>query len=110
MGLWVGKPRLKNGERLEWKKNANRQQGPIRAVGGRLYLTNERLIFSPNRVDRITRGESWQTSLTEITEIGLESTGLRKRLSVAAGENTDLFVVNSPGECVNRIRNALEST
>lgn len=35
------------GEAVVWKANANWWQGR-RALGGRLYLTNERLLFNPH--------------------------------------------------------------
>jgi hypothetical protein len=54
MGSWVEEPATADGEEVLWRRAANRQQGPRRAVGGRIFLTNKRVIFMANRFDHAT--------------------------------------------------------
>jgi hypothetical protein len=75
-----------------------------RAVGGRLFLTNQRLVFAPQWVERLTgqKGE-WSCPLGTVERIAAAprslalpfSGGARRRLSVHLKDGTDeLFVVN----------------
>ncbi|MBC7301256.1 MAG: hypothetical protein H5T78_09890 [Nocardia sp.] len=101
MGIWIGEPKLTAPETVTWKYLANRTQNS-RAVGGRLYLTGERLLFEPTHIDALTGGRSWQTPLTSITAVGTQaptggmfSGGLRTRLRIDLRDGgTELFVVN----------------
>lgn len=66
MGLRVIPPELHAGEKVLWSERANRLQHKLRAVGGRVYLTNQRLIFGRSRLESLLRGEEWSTPLTDI--------------------------------------------
>lgn len=119
MGFWVPQPRLNSSESLRWKQAANRTQGG-RSVGGRLFITNERLVFQPNRFDSVTGGRSWSVGLSGIAGVrarqraepllseGLFSGGIRKRLQLdlTSGE-TELFVVNRLPELIGVIEKAV---
>ena len=56
MGAWVRHSELEGGEVVKWTKAANRQQSELRAVGGKLFLTDRRLLFQPNRFFRLPSG------------------------------------------------------
>ena len=66
MGIWIARPALSETEAVVWQQLANRTQSANRAVGGRLYLTDTRLVFEPNRVDAATGGSRWSVPLGSI--------------------------------------------
>jgi hypothetical protein len=114
MGIWVRGPDLGQAETVVWNRAANRSQSTGRAVGGRLYLTQERLVFEPNRVDAATGGDSWQAPLGALAAVSAQppdgralSGGLRTRLRLDLSDgNIELFVVNRLDEVVQTIRAA----
>jgi hypothetical protein len=102
------------GETLVESFLANRMQG-ARAVGGRFYLTSQRLAFLPNRVDAATGGDGWEIPLASVSLADIAPRGsiradgyaaLRRRLRITTGEGTDLFVVNHVSQVVARIDQA----
>ncbi|MEV6358920.1 hypothetical protein [Nocardia asteroides] len=106
MGLWIGNPELGASEKVVWQQLANRTQGS-RAVGGRLYLTDTRLLFVPNHLDALTGGKRWEVSLTHLRAVGkqdpdggLFSGGLRTRLRLDTDAGTELFVVGEIDEVI----------
>lgn len=120
MGIFFKPAQLAGDETLIWKKLANRTQG-ARAVGGRLFLTDRRLMFQPNRIDAVLRGRAWSTPLTLIERVGYEdpdgslfsgglfSGGLRTRLRIdLVGGGTELFVVNGVDSAVQIIQKGVE--
>jgi hypothetical protein len=124
MGIWVRTPDLEKTETVVWNRAANRTQSSGRAVGGRLYLTQSRLAFEPNRLDAVTRGRPWQTPLGAIAAVGsqapdgkapdgkapggkAQSGGLRTRLRLDLSDGSvELFVVSRPDEVVKAIKGA----
>ena len=114
MGVFIKSPHLSDAERVLWKKAANRTQGG-RAVGGRLYLTETRLIFQPNRFDAATKGQPWSATLADIEGVsteapdgrlsGLFSGGVRTRLRLdVSGGGSERFVINGVDTAVQKIR------
>jgi hypothetical protein len=102
MGLWVRLPTLEPGEIVQQAWPANHSRG-TRAVGGKLFLTDLRLIFAPNAVDRLTGQGDWSCSLKDVTAVGIAdrtietpfSGSIRKRLRIAtSGGEEEFFVVN----------------
>ena len=67
VGLGVFPPELHAGEVVRWSVRANRLQQKVGAVGGRLYLTNHRLIFCRNRFESLLGGREWNAPLGELT-------------------------------------------
>ena len=107
------------GEEVVWSQGANRMQGS-RAVGGKLFLSNERILFSPNRIDALTGGKRWFAELKNVTEVGVEpkrsgrsarlGVGLRDRLRIVAGADDELFVVSKlEDEVLPRLRAAMDA-
>jgi hypothetical protein len=82
---------------------ANHTQGD-RAYGGRLYITNERLLFVPVKASRANGGVSREIMLKQINSSGVASRrwnlgdgSLRRRLKVETfSEQPDYFVVWRP--------------
>ena len=110
--MWFKKPVLLPNEHIRWKRAANREQGGWRAVGGMLYLTNMRLCFEPNAVDRRLYGMSWTSPLNRIVSVdpiarssnpitAIFSGGIRRRLQITLSDNTtERFVVNNVEDVV----------
>lgn len=115
MGIWVKSPKLAVSETITWKRSANRTQSANRAVGGRLYLTADRILFEPNHIDALTGGRSWQGRLTDIATVGTQAPtgekfngGLRTRLLIELRDGTtELFVVNGVDRVVELLRAAM---
>jgi len=112
-GPWTIEP----GESVLWEKKANRTQG-ARAVGGKLVLTDRRLLFAPHAVDRATGGTAWITPLADVDEAGqaprdvslgsMFSGGLAKRLRVTtSGGDEEFFVVRNVAEVAAQIMEAV---
>jgi hypothetical protein len=120
MSWWVAKPKLQPGERLLTKFVANREQSFYRQVGGCLFLTDRRLIFQPNRFDRVLSGEQWAVELPAIEHVVVfpgswrsvplagQAAGFRRRLEIRqTSGDVDLFVVNRVKNAVRRIQREL---
>lgn len=120
MGRWVREPDLLAGETVVWQRNANREQSSLRQVGGRLFLTNHRLLFLPNRFDDATGGDTWSCTTREIAAVSVEpsrsalpffgwTAQLRRRLRVdlLAGD-AELFVVNRVEDAASTLRATMD--
>ena len=113
-------PDLLSGEKVVWRRNANREQISLRQVGGRLFLTNRRLVFVPNRFDDATGGDPWSCTTTDIAAVAVEpsrstipffgwTAQLRRRLRVEPhGADAELFVVNRVEEAASTLRAAMD--
>jgi hypothetical protein len=102
MGWFVKEPELDPGERVVTTKAANRAQGR-RSVGGRLTVTDRRLIFMPNLVDSILAGRSWSVAKGDVAGVG-EAAGMRKRLRVRTNDGgEELFLVKGLEEFVSQL-------
>lgn len=86
-----------------------------RGIGGWMFLTNQRLIFSPNVVDRLTGQKEWSCALADISTIETKSAALDKplagrlhqRLKVTLAEEIEeLFVVKDPDEVISLLNEA----
>lgn len=105
--LRVIEPELRPGERIVWEAKANRYQSKLRAVGGRLYLTDRRLVFARHEFDASIGGEEWSAPLTEIE--GVDVAGLRRLVHVHLGGETERFVVWPSEDSADLIRGAAEA-
>lgn len=105
------KTRLGAGETLLERWGANRTQSTQRAVGGHLYLTDQRLLFEPHRFDASLSGRGASVPLHDITDVvrmprdlkHFFGGGLRARLGVVTARGTHLFVVNDLAGKARRI-------
>lgn len=103
------------GEVVLSRRWANRMQSRFRAAGGRLYLTNMRVLFCPHVVDAALAGEYWHAPLSAIIELGRQKKdlrasmagGLRTRLRVTLNDGSvELFVVNKLDDVISEIESA----
>ena len=117
-GGWLTSFRARPGEVIRWSAMANHSQGDPtkgfpRAVGGKLFLTNQRVLFTPHRFDYIFAGEKWEGEVAEIQQVGKEphdrrlsgttlfSGALRDRLRLTFKDGSVvLFVVNDLDEAL----------
>jgi hypothetical protein len=100
VGFWVKKPFLVPGEEIVWQSLANHQQGH-RAIGGKLLLTSERVIFQPHRLDTATGGQPWSCGRGSVVEVNvidppagsILSGGRRRSLGIETRERVEMFFV-----------------
>lgn len=115
-GWWIENHDRLEGELIEFFILANRTQSPNRAVGGKLFVTNKRMLFSPNLIDMFTKGQKWAIKNTDIISIDTQlpggsvfGGGLRARLAIEHRHGIDLFVVNNLTNVIGTIRKILGS-
>ena len=93
---------------------ATRTQG-TRVVGGRLLVTDRRLVFRPGLLDSMTGGQTWTLYFNEILEVVAElhrpvqgsrfQAGWRQRLKVVARDGPAIyFTVAQLEDLVDRLR------
>jgi hypothetical protein len=116
MGIFVRSPETHDTEKVHWKKFTNRTQGN-RAVGGRLYLTDRRLMLEPNRIDAAPKGRAWSAALFSIVEVradtpngNLFSGGVRTRLRLDLDDgHSGYFEVNGVQDVLEVIERAVRA-
>jgi len=84
---WLKSVAAEPAEEVVWSQAANRLKDSGRAVGGKLFLTDRRLIFCPHWVDAATGGRPWQVPLERLAAIGTIPQGspggwIRDRLAI----------------------------
>jgi hypothetical protein len=66
----VRPPKLGDGETIRLSRGASRQPaGAMRIIGGRLFLTNHRLVHKPGPLERLIRAREWGSPLHEIANV-----------------------------------------
>jgi hypothetical protein len=82
----------------------------FRGVGGHRYLTDRRLLFAPNRVERWIRSRPWSCPLDAVDDIGTAEarTACGRKLLVSAGGESVRFVVRDPATASAALRGLLE--
>jgi len=114
---WFNQIQLSEGEAVLLSYPANHTQGK-RAVGGKLFVTNCRLAFAPNRIDANLGGEAWELPLSDFANAGTDaqstriteifSGAVRTRLAIhAKGGGVQYFVVRSPQKVSGEISTAI---
>ncbi len=111
---WLAKIDSNDREEVIHSFLANRTQSSNRAVGGKLFVTNQRCLFCPHLLDYFTGGETIEVELSQITEVGIKRAGgdtlgggLRDRLKIVHGQKEELFVVNNLSDVVSIIRDSV---
>ena len=66
LGLRVREPAFEEGEEVCWEARANRFQQKFRSIGGRIYLTDRRLVFAPHKLDTRLGGHAWSAQLADL--------------------------------------------
>jgi hypothetical protein len=113
---WLPKPNLEQGERLIWSVSGNRMQGP-RPVGGRLFVTDRRVIFAPNLGEKLLKGKRWEfprSAIEALTISGqgrdLSEGGLRRRITITTVDGEHSFLIAHADRVVTHLREALGLT
>lgn len=111
MNIWVAKVKFQPDEVIRWQANANRVTGRSTA-GGRLFVTDRRILFQPNRIDSMIGRKLWECSRDAVTGIdsvgrgtsGVMAGALRERLEVETVDGNEIFVVNKLAKKIAELR------
>ncbi len=112
IGSWYvcGVPALDD-ETVVTAYSANLLRGDARPLGGKLYLTSDRLVFTPHLIDALLGGKAVARSLVDILTVQrsmAESETGRDRLQIVmTDEETMTFVVHDLTEAIERIDEAV---
>ncbi len=99
---------------------ANMTQKDWRAVGGKLFITNQRIIFTTNVIDDKLGGKSFAKAREDVDYIFIKerklsftelfSGGLVNRLGLKLKDNSEIFfVVNELDKTINSIKTELKA-
>jgi hypothetical protein len=108
LGLRVREPALEPGEEIRWEARANRFQQKIRSVGGRLYLTDRRLIFAPTNFETRIGGKAWTSRLLDL-EQAFSDRSIRSVRVVTKDGDGQRFVVGQKAETAATIDAAIRA-
>jgi hypothetical protein len=117
VGRWVHEPDLTEGESITLAQAANRQVG-WRALGGRLFVTNRRLVFEPNVVDRNSGGKRWECRLETVRAVEVDRRSatfwgplakVRPRVFVSTDSAEEAFLVKRAREVGRAISAAVDA-
>lgn len=117
---WLSDHDALENETVSWEKGCNRTQSSGRAVGGKMFVTNKRVLFSPHHFDAALGGEKLSIPLEAIEEVSLESPGTsgikdrlwgggartRLRLDLTDG-SAELFVMNGVSNAAEYIKSVI---
>lgn len=82
-------------------------QQRLRAVGGRLYLTDRRLVFGRNRVESHLGGKEWSANLGELVSA---SPGDRRSIRVERNDGrVEKFIIGAPGDSAEIVECAIRA-
>jgi len=81
-------------------------QRRVRAVGGRLYLTDRRLIFRRSRLEALLGGKEWSASLAELSCV-LPQEHARSIHVETAGGGVERFLIGAKQESAEIIGKAI---
>ena len=68
MGFWIAEPKLEPGETVTYMASANRLSSQ-RMLGGKVLITDRRVMFYPNRMDSLLRGKSIDLPIADVKSI-----------------------------------------
>lgn len=108
MGLRVREPVFEEGEEVHWEARANRFQNRIRSIGGRIYLTDRRLVFAPTKFEERIAGRAWSARLADLDRA--YAAGPMKTVRVIARDGEEhRFVIWPRVESAARIDAAIQA-
>lgn len=108
LGLQIREPPFEEGEEVRWEARANRFQNRIRSIGGRIYLTDRRLVFAPHKFDEKLRGKTWSARLADLDRAFVQ--GPMKFVRVVASDGgEERFVISPRAESAARIDAAIKA-
>src|SRR5581483_10025659 len=96
-----------------WCIYATRKQPGKRPVGGKLCLTNQRVLFVANRLDHRLRAADWSRELPSVLSVAVEERkegvalrALPRRLRIDTADGSEFFFVAKPEAVAERLRAA----
>jgi hypothetical protein len=124
---WLAHSEAQAGEQVVWSCFASRTEGfgeaTEREIGGKLFLTDQRLLFSPHLLDYAQGGERWATPLDAICKVDVQPLGegrilitgrtsfggaVRDRLRInLQNGNKEVFFVTCLKDKIQRISDAV---
>jgi hypothetical protein len=121
MGWWIRQPQVAPGDHVMWSVYANREKSALRYVGGRLLVTEDQVIFQPNRFDSNLGGEVQRWQLSDVRAVDAEPRRLtlpffglaarnrkRLRITMSTGQ-VELFVINHVDTAIEYLRSRTSS-
>jgi hypothetical protein len=88
MGFYFVEPDLLPGETVRYTYAANRANS-WRSIGGRLSVTDKRMVFRPHRVDALFHAQPWSCRLQDVASVNVaakqlnaKEMGVRNRLQI----------------------------
>jgi hypothetical protein len=106
LGLRVRQPELEPEEEIRWETRANRFQHPFGQ--DRLYLTDRRLIFAPNKFESRVGGKPWSAPLLDLEQMISGGSIKTVRVVVKGGEG-QRFVLGQKTETAATIDAAIRT-
>lgn len=108
LGLRVREPEFEEGEKVHWEARANRFQQKIRSIGGRIYLTDRRLVFAPNKFEGNVGGHAWSAPLADLDRAFVSGLLRNVRVVMRDGE-MERFVIWPRVESAAKIDAAIQA-
>jgi hypothetical protein len=116
MSFLVSSPSLSDGETVRWSLSANRAERWWYASGGKLFVTDRRILFQPNRLDSLFGKQTWECPLSRVKKIeGVDRSGTealaggsRRRLAIGTPEGVELFVVRDSSRTALKLKDFLD--
>jgi hypothetical protein len=106
-GVKVIPPEMRPDEQVIWSARANHVQNKLRTVGGKLYMTEARLVFGRHKLDAAMGGQEWECPLDQI--LSTESKGITGSVHVHLRDgSTEKFIVRPAGKAAAAIQEAAE--
>ena len=114
---WLAKIDGLEGETEVFSIFGNRTQSANRAVGGKLFVTDRRLLFTPHLFDYALGGQRREIFFTDIANVSAQTAGgdafgggLRNRLRIDLRDGTaELFVVNKLDQVIEKLQKHITS-
>jgi hypothetical protein len=114
MGIWIAQPKLETGETIRWKSSAGHALSRWITSGGQLVVTDQRLLFQPNRFDAATGKTLLELPVDEVVDIEVvdrdptvTAGGSRRRLGIKTSSSLEIFVVNNLKTKIRELRGLL---
>lgn len=111
MSFWFAHPKFEIGEAIRWESSAGRTLNRWITSGGRLVITNRRVLFQPNRFDALTGKRPWECPLASVKGVqtvdrdpSVLAGGMRERLGIQTTDGVEVFVVNNAATKVTELR------
>lgn len=105
LGLRIVSLEMQDGKEVRWSARANMVQQRVRSVGGRLHLTDRRLMVGRSRAESLVGGKEWSAALPSLAS---PSAMGKRTISIEdATGRVERFLVKSPEGSAETIDRAI---